>query len=51
VITVDLGIAAQLRAGDHVRFSEVSLADADRLLLERESELKRFCIGLSLHAV
>ena len=51
VITVDLGIAAQLRAGDHVRFSEVSLADAHRLLLERESELKRFRIGLSLHAV
>ena len=51
VITVDLGIAAQLRAGDHVRFSEVSLADAHRLLLERESELKRFRIGLSLHAL
>jgi antagonist of KipI len=51
VITVDLGIAAQLRVGDHVRFSEVSLADAHRLLLERESELKRFRIGLSLHAV
>jgi antagonist of KipI len=50
VITVDLGIASQLRAGDHVRFSEVSLADAHRLLLERESELKRFRIGLSLHA-
>jgi antagonist of KipI len=50
VITVDLGIAAQLRAADHVRFSEVSLGDAHRLLLERESELKRFRIGLSLHA-
>jgi antagonist of KipI len=48
VITVDLGIAAQLRAGDQVRFSEVSLADAHRLLLERENELKRFRIGLSL---
>jgi antagonist of KipI len=51
VITVDLGIAAQLRAGDHVRFSEVPLADAHRLLLERESELNRFRIGLSLHAL
>ncbi len=50
VITVDLPIAAQLRAGDPIRFSEVSLADAHRLLLERESELKRFRIGLSLHA-
>ena len=48
VITVDLGIAAQLRAGDHVRFSEVSVADARHLLLEREREFKLFRIGLSL---
>jgi antagonist of KipI len=48
VITVDLGIAAQLRAGDHVRFSEVSLSDAHRLLLERERDLERFRIGLNL---
>src|SRR5438477_5444076 len=48
VITADLCIAAQLRAGDHVRFSEVSLADAHRLLLERKRQLKRFRIGLSL---
>jgi len=48
VITVDLGIAAQLRAGDHVHFSEVSLQDAHRLLLERERDLERFRVGLSL---
>ena len=48
VITVDLGIAAQLRAGDRVRFSEVSLQDAHRLLMERERDLERFRIGLSL---
>jgi antagonist of KipI len=48
VITVDLGITAQLRAGDHVRFSEVAMADAYRLLLERQRELERFRIGLSL---
>jgi antagonist of KipI len=48
VITVDLGVAAQLRAGDHARFSEVSLADAHRLLLEREREFERFRIGISL---
>jgi antagonist of KipI len=48
VITVDLGIAAQLRAGDQVHFSEVSLADAHRLMLERECDLERFRIGLSL---
>ena len=48
VITVDLGIAAQLRAGDGVRFLEVSLQDAHRLLMERERDLDRFRIGLSL---
>jgi antagonist of KipI len=48
VITVDLGIAAQLRAGDRVRFSEVSLQDANRLLMERERDSERFRIGLSL---
>ena len=48
VITVDLGIAAQLRAGDRVAFSEVSLANAYQLLLERERELERFRIGLNL---
>jgi antagonist of KipI len=48
VITVDLGIAAQLRGGDHVRFSELSQADAHSLLLERERDLERFRIGLSL---
>jgi antagonist of KipI len=49
VITVDLGIAAQLRPGDQVRFSEVSLSDAERLLLERERQLELFRVGLSLH--
>ena len=49
VITVDLPLAAQLRAGDRVRFSEVSIADAYRFLLERERQLERFRIGLSLH--
>jgi antagonist of KipI len=48
VITVDLGIAAQLRAGDGVRFFEVSLQDAHRRLLERQRDLERFRIGLSL---
>jgi antagonist of KipI len=48
VISVDLSIAAQLRAGDTVRFQEVTLPDAYRLLHEREQELERFRIGLSL---
>jgi antagonist of KipI len=50
VITVDVGVAAQLRAGDHARFSEVSLADALRLLLEREREFQRFRVGISLQS-
>lgn len=48
VITVDLGVAAQLRAGDGVRFSEVSLQDAHRLLVERQRDFSRFRIGVSL---
>ena len=48
VITVDLGIAAQLRAGDGVRFLEVSMRDGHRLLSERERDVERFRIGLSL---
>jgi len=47
VITVDLGVAAQLRAGDSIRFSEVSPQDAHRLLVERERDFERFRIGLS----
>ena len=46
VITVDLGIAAQLRPGDTVRFREVSLADAHRTLIERERDLRQFQVGL-----
>ncbi|MFZ0915890.1 MAG: biotin-dependent carboxyltransferase family protein [Candidatus Udaeobacter sp.] len=48
VITVDLGVAAQVRAGDRLRFSEVSLGDAHQMLLQRERSLERFRIGLSL---
>jgi antagonist of KipI len=49
VITVDLPIAAQLSPGDEVRFEEVSLAEAQDLLREREEDFARFRIGLSLH--
>ncbi len=48
VITVDLSVAAQLRAGDRVRFQEVLLADAHRLLVERERDFNCFRTGLSL---
>jgi len=49
VITVDLPIAAQLRADDQVHFREVSLADAHRLWLERECHLAQFRQGLDTH--
>ena len=48
MITIDLSIAAQLRPGETVRFQEISLLEAHRLLFEREQELERFRIGLSL---
>jgi antagonist of KipI len=49
VITVDLSIAAQLWAGDTVRFHQISLAEAQELLREREEDYARFRVGLSLH--
>ena len=49
VITVDLGIAAQLRASDRVRFNEVSLGEAHRALSERERDLEQFRHGIESH--
>ncbi|MFN2508230.1 MAG: biotin-dependent carboxyltransferase family protein [Chthoniobacterales bacterium] len=48
VITVDLAAAAQLFPGDSVRFAEVGLDEAQRLLIERERDVERFGIGLTL---
>jgi antagonist of KipI len=48
VITTDLPIAAQLSPGHQVRFREVPLTEAQRLLREREEDFARFRIGLSL---
>ncbi len=48
VITVDLPAAAQLRPGEEVRFAEISLAEAQSLLVERTRDLQRFSIGLEL---
>ena len=49
VISVDLPAAAQLRAGDKVRFAEVPLATAHQLLLEREEKLAQFRRGFEIH--
>jgi antagonist of KipI len=48
VITVDFPIAAQLRAGDRVRFCEVSLSEAHRLFFERERDLEQFRVGIKM---
>jgi antagonist of KipI len=48
VLTVDLPVAAQLRAGDRVKFRETTLADAHRLLHERECHLEQFRVGIKL---
>ncbi|HEV2096540.1 MAG TPA: biotin-dependent carboxyltransferase family protein [Chthoniobacterales bacterium] len=46
VISVDLSVAAQLRAHERVHFREISVAEAHRLLVRREEELARFRVGL-----
>ena len=46
VIAVDLPIAGQLRPGDQVRLREVSLAQAHRLLFQRERDFGLFRVGL-----
>ncbi|MEO7797404.1 MAG: 5-oxoprolinase subunit PxpB [Opitutaceae bacterium] len=47
VITVDLPLAAQLRPGDRLRFQEVSLEEAQKLLLAREHALAILHEGLT----
>ncbi|HLW36405.1 MAG TPA: biotin-dependent carboxyltransferase family protein [Chthoniobacterales bacterium] len=49
VITFDLPIAAQLRPADTVRFSEVTLLEAHRVLCERERDLQQFRGGIEWH--
>src|SRR5436190_10836037 len=48
VITVDLPMATQLCPGDRLRFTEISLRDAQALFLERERNLEQFRRGLEL---
>jgi len=48
VISVDLPRAAQLRPNDTVRFQKLSFAEAGTLFAERERDLQRFRVGLSL---
>jgi antagonist of KipI len=48
VTTVDLPRAAQLCPNDTVRFQRVTGAEASTLYVERERDLQRFRVGLSL---
>jgi antagonist of KipI len=50
VITVDLPIAVQLWPGDIVHFQEVSIAEAQALLREREKDFALFRAGVGLRA-
>ncbi len=47
VATVDLPLVAQLKPGDHVRFTPISLDDAQQLYLERENEMDQMKVGIS----
>jgi antagonist of KipI len=47
VIGLDLPLVAQLRPGDHVRFSEVSLDVAQKLFCDREHDLRILHEGLA----
>jgi antagonist of KipI len=46
VITVDLPLLAQLKPGESVTFTEVSLEEAQRLYLAREMELEQVAKGV-----
>jgi antagonist of KipI len=48
VITIDLPRAAQLCPNDTVRFQKVTGVEASTLFVERERDLQRFRVGLSL---
>ena len=50
VAAVDLGAVAQLRPGDPIRFTAVSLDEAQRLYLERERSLDTLRRALSFHS-
>ncbi len=46
VISVDLPLLAQARAGDSVRFAEVNVAEAQSLYLKQEQDLAWLAVGL-----
>ncbi|GAA3971983.1 biotin-dependent carboxyltransferase family protein [Hymenobacter antarcticus] len=49
VISVDFAVLAQVRPGQAIRFSEVTLAEAQALYLARERRLRELRRGISAH--
>jgi len=48
VISVDLPTLSQVMPGENVRFKEVSLSEAQNLLMQRERMMKQIILGISL---
>lgn len=48
VASADLPLIAQLKAGDRIRFKEISLEEAQRLYLEQEQQIRQLTIGINL---
>lgn len=46
VVTVDLPKLAQLRPGEEIRFVEITLEEADRLLADRKRNIKMLEVGI-----
>jgi len=49
VASVDLGLVAQLKPGDHLRFSFLSLEEAQELYLAREHDLRQAELAIPFH--
>ncbi|MFE4814018.1 biotin-dependent carboxyltransferase family protein [Peribacillus simplex] len=48
VITADLPIIAQVKPGESIQFSRVNLKEAEKLLLQKEQQLKELQVSISL---
>ena len=48
VITADLSLIAQVKPGESIQFSQVTLKEAEQLFLQKEQQLKHLKISISL---
>ncbi|RRN69996.1 biotin-dependent carboxyltransferase family protein [Peribacillus simplex] len=48
VITADLPMIAQIKPGESIQFSRVTLKEAEQLLLQKEQQLKELKVSISL---